>query len=1655
MIFGAVPSRAQTIENIANAEWTVSGMEYSTTSNRVVFDVAMPAATISTYQPVVADGRSTQIVASRCGNQPITTASVDPRQILNWSISPTTTIKVGRIVVFEVVAPIANTDPDARDQLTAVLNAPSGDAETLTIYETEVDSGIFIGELPTRRIPPAPVSGDCVLSLAGGETITIDVNSPGSDEVLVSAKVLGLADPYGMVFDSADGTPVDGARVTLIDTTTGLPAEVFSEDGVTPYPSTVISGTNAVDNAGLVYPVEAGEFRFPLTPAGSYRLLVEPPEPFTAPSVVPESQLATLTRPGGGSFIITDASYGNPFALSGNDAVQIDIPVDLPGLPLLLDKRASRERAQPGDVVFYTVTVRNPDELRSRQDVVFIDLPSTWLRLRPDSIRLNGEDPGDALTIASDGKRFEIVLGAMTAGQSHRITYAMTVRPDASPGQAGNRAEVIDITGGISRAGATVRIDRDLIAGRMTLIGRVTAGGCGSSGEAIGIPGVRVMLEDGSFAVTDADGRYHFDGLVPGAHVVQAQNATLPEGGEFVDCAPSTRSAGRANSRFITGQGGSLVVADFHAVIPEGALLVDAASTRAEPLPDPVAAGAETNWIAMGNGPNDWLFPAIDHNPRSPAIRVAIRHRPTQSVVLKVDGEPIADLSFEGTDTAPSRDYAVSLWRGVQLEGETTRLVAEIREADGSLVETLEREVYFVNRPARVELLPEASNLVADGRSRPVLAVRLTDRHGRPVHAGLTGQLTINSPYESARAIEVSQSRALGGLGSVAPTWLVEGDDGIAYIELAPTMVSGAVRAEFSFLDGETRHTQTLESWMVPGDQEWTIIGLAEGSVGAQSIADEMERAGSFDSDLGEDARVAFYAKGRVLGSVLLTVAYDSAKQREDTELLGIIDPSAYYTVYADGANRRFDAASREKLYVRVESAAFYALYGDFETGFDQTRLAAYNRVATGVKGEVQLGQVHAQGFAAEIGSRYRRDEIQGAGISGPYQLSSRAIIANSETVTIEVRDRFRSEIIVERQTLTRFIDYDIDLLSGTISFTRPVLSRDSGLNPQFIVIDYEIDELAGGEWNAGLRADWTTDDGQLRFGATAITDKGDEERSDLLAADMRLRLGNATEIRAEVAASRSEGDTATAWMIEAEHHGSAMDLLAYAHQVGSSFGVGQLNGAERGRRKAGVDARYAVTEHWSVTASGWYENSLVDDASRRAVELRTDYRGERTDGFVGIAWFDDHLADGDRNSSTVLETGASQRLFDNRLEITGTTSIALDSTESIDLPTRHQLGLRYAITSDIRALATYEIAEGEAIDARTLRAGLEVSPWNGSKVIGTLGRQGLDDDRQRTFAAFGLAQSLPVTDSITIEATLDGNRTIGGFDPGDIVNPDHPIASGGFVGSGATLTEDFTAATLGATYRRDRWSATGRAEWRDGEFADRKGLSLAAIRQLGEGSVVGSGLTWTHASAPDGTSTEIIDAAIAAAHRPADSEFAFLSKLEFRSDSVRGAVFGEPGPVGGTALTVDGDAKSRRLIGSVSTNWTPRGGGAAGEILQRSEFALFVGGRYSFDEYEGYALDGFTALVGADVRIGIDERVEIGASATVRSNLTDGATSFSIGPQIGFAPVDNVLLTVGYNVTGFRDRDFRDARSTERGLFANIKMKFDTQSFSFLGLGR
>lgn len=1643
-------AQLRSISNVATLEWESGRQRFTRSSNRV--DIALetpPAAaptTASTFRIDTAGSTIAPLASTRCGagaaSMPITWGPAYTSVSLNGvGLVQTGKYRVGEplIILFEH-AP-GNRDPQVADALEIVLRTSLGDLETLTLVETGPDTGRFAGAVPTVK-GSSPVSGDCKVTVRAGETLSLGLHLGSAPSPIATATVSYLIDPFGIVFDSGTGAPVSGVRVSLVDAVTGRPAPVFGDDGVSAYPSSVVTGQSVTDSGGTRYDYPPGDYRFPLMPPGRYRIVVEPPQPYTAPSNRQPAELAGFRRPDGPAFTLLDASYGAAFTLSSPEPVRIDIPIDAPALAMLVTKTASRAVVEPGDVVQYRITIRNRDRARPSGTVTLTDRFPAGFRLRAGSGRLGGK-PMDLPS--SDGRGFTASLPSLAAGADAEFSYLLEVLASARAGDALNRAQAV--AGGVASpvADAVVRVSRETISARMTITGRITDGGCVvDPARARGIGGVRVMLEDGSYAVTDVDGRYHFEGVLPGIHVVQLDESTLPADRAAVECARNTRSAGRAWSRFVEGSGGAHKRVDFRAGPAPARAAAAASAPRPAVASDAAAAGAEIDMALARPGEAAFLFPMDDYNPRARVTRVAISHSPGHSVSLRVDGKPADKMTFDGTSKSADGRVAVSRWRGIALENASTRIEARVVDANGAVAATLARTIAFSGGVVHARIVPAHSVLTADGVTRPVIAVRLTDRDGRPVRHGTVGEFTLPAPYLPAVEVDAQTARQLGGLERAQPFWRVDGDDGLAFIALEATTASGTVAIDFAFRDGNVRRESRVEVWLDAGARPWTVVGFAAGTVGFNSLKRGLESLGAHDSKLEADGKIALYAKGRVRGRWLLTLAYDSDKREAESRFAGTIDPQAYYTIYADRSERRYDTNSLRKLYLKLERPQFYALFGDYDTGLTQTELTRYARAFNGLKAEYRGPRFSATAFAADTPFTHRRDEIQGNGLTGPYGLSARDILANSEIVSIETRDRFRSNIVVETRRLTRHIDYDIDYLAGKLRFREPVLSRSSGLDPHIIVADYEIDGVAGRSVNAGGRVAYDNAARTFHVGAAAVRDKDERGATTLAGSDVKFRPSPGSEIRAEAAVSERDGRASTAWLVEGELHTGRADLLAYAREQESGFGVGQTNAAEDGSRKFGVDARFRVTDRLSLSASGWREDYLDRDASRTAGRALLEYRGGPIDLRAGVTFADDRLADGRDARSTLVQLGAGKRLFGNRLELDASTEFALGGRdESIDYPARHKLAARFAIAPDIHLIAAYEIAEGDAIDARTLRVGFDLEPWAGARFALTGNRQAITEYGPRSFAAYGLSQSLVVGKSWTVDLTVDGNRTLGGIDPSRVLNPAHPVASGGFIGDGSLLTEDFTAVTAGATYRAARWSANARAEYRAGDRGDRYGVTAAALRQVGEGSAFGGAFNWNVADLDGGARTRTAGLALSWAHRPADSRFSWLEKLELRDDRVGDAIAGQPGLIDGASLLITGDARSRRVVNSLSLNWSPTVDTGSG-WRDRAEVSLFWGARYASERFGLDDVEGLSNLVGADIRFNLSDKLDIGTAASVRHDLGARAVSYSFGPNVGVTPFENGWLSVGYNLVGFRDRDFEEARYTRAGPYVMMRFKFD-----------
>ena len=82
--------------------------------------------------------------------------------------------------------------------------------------------------------------------------------------------------------------------------------------------------------------------------------------------------------------------------------------------------------------------------------------------------------------------------------------------------------------------------------------------------------------------------------------------------------------------------------------------------------------------------------------------------------------------------------------------------------------------------------------------------------------------------------------------------------------------------------------------------------------------------------------------------------------------------------------------------------------------------------------------------------------------------------------------------------------------------------------------------------------------------------------------------------------------------------------------------------------------------------------------------------------------------------------------------------------------------------------------------------------------------------------------------------------------------------------------------------------------------------------------------------------------------------------------------------------------------------------------------------------------------MLGGETRFDLTEKIDVGLRGQMMTTSGIGTKEFSYGPSIGIAPVKNVWVNAGYNVNGFKDRDFEAAEYSRKGLYLQMRIKFD-----------
>ena len=811
------------------------------------------------------------------------------------------------------------------------------------------------------------------------------------------------------------------------------------------------------------------------------------------------------------------------------------------------------------------------------------------------------------------------------------------------------------------------------------------------------------------------------------------------------------------------------------------------------------------------------------------------------------------------------------------------------------------------------------------------------------------------------------------------------------------------------------------ETYVKPVLRDWILVGLAEGSVGYNTVSGHLESLpdGEPGEDLYESDRLAFYAKGTVRGEWLLTAAFDSAKSRGATGngLFQQIDPNTYYTLYGDASRQQYDASSLKKLYLKIEREQFYAMFGDFDTGLTVTELTRYSRRLNGVKTEYHGRKLELSAFGSQTAQAYVKDEIQGDGTSGLYRLTRTGIAINSEKIVIEVRDRFRSEIILSARELSRHTEYSIDYDSGTLLFKEPIYSRDDKLNPVFIVAQYETRDAGTDALTYGGRVGVKLMDQQLKAGVSYLHEGQVSGKGETLGIDTTIRIGTGTTVKLEAARTESNytptggsgGGSGNAYLAEITDRRPKLDSRLYYREISAGFGLGQQQASEVATRKIGIDAAYKLTDLVTLNAIANRQYLLATGADADRAEGKATYSSGNYGASLGVRYASDRLADGSTKNSDQLTAGVSLLTLDKKLTLRLDRDQSIGGNASADYPTRTTLGAEYRLSEKVGLFGQQEFTEGESTRSNTTRVGLKSTPWQGGAFNSSVERN-LTDNQERTFALFGLKQTWQLNDRWSVDGGLDRNQTL---NMSYRLNPNAPPASGG---------EEFSAVSLGTEYKEKLWSWNGRGEFRTSPSEEKWGVLSALLGEPKQGWGVSARLQLFHTDTA-AQDTVNADLRLGLVYRPLQTRWIILDRLDLLYDRQSGGSW---------------SSDNRRIVNNLSANFRPD---------RKLQFSLQYGAKYVLETLDSSEFSGYTDLVGVEGRYDITSKWDLGVRGSLLHTWGSGELAGSSGVSVGYNIVENAWLSLGYNLTGFSDKDFSASNYTARGPYMRFRFKFDQNS--------
>lgn len=1337
--------------------------------------------------------------------------------------------------------------------------------------------------------------------------------------------------------------------------------------------------------------------------------------------------LGTPLAPGTGAFYTvgvvarTAGQAVHPAAVSttgdanaANDTATASLSIGDPQ-PLLLNKRALNTDLEIGDPVTYVLEVANPAAV-PYTDVIVSDQPAPGFRFRKGTVTLDGRAIGDPV-VTTDSLIFAV--GRVEPGEERTLTYRMVVGANAPVGPATNTATAVDRATGRTSLPATAVVnvrDQGVFTEEGMILGRVWAE---IDSVPLGIPGVRVYLQDGASAITDREGNYSFIGLRPRLWVVRVDQSTLPPA---VHLKPvSSRNAGQGSSAFADLVRGEMHRVDFGAYETEEDSLWYLARDEVERRREWAAEleaerGGGIAWPLF----NGWMRDSSETGPVTALPSAFGDILPAGSInggnsnLGPRPADPVSAGLLEraaNRGAARGRDRTTACW-----------------ESESQFCLSLDDETPPVARGDRTVVLQVATgDSAAHVVTLEATRGRWVTADGDPVAPGL--QVSVRRQTR----VELRAPPGAGD-GRVRATWAgreVEIEIPWTGDGQRPFLVTGLIEGQF---DGRSLETAEL------------VAGR-----GRDRLQDPLEEW-AFESDDGRyqgGFRVAGFATGDVNDETSLTLRFDS-EQDPNRRFFDDIRPEDFYGVYGDASVKSFGAQSRGRVFGALERGRSFLMYGDFLTGVgrgEATTLGRYSRTLNGVAQHYEGGmgavELRVDGFASYDRTNQIVDELPGLGISGPYALSRGDGLIHSEQVEILVRDRSQPSLILRREVLTRFLDYSVEPFTGRLLFKRPVPSLDDQLNPVSIRVSYEVEDAAADRfWVYGVNGAVQALD-RLELGGSLVRDENESLGLDLSSGNATLAVTERTFLFAEMASSDSAGVSGDAARLELRHGSDRVDARAYFVETDSTF-ANPSAGFGRGRREMGVRGRADLTPGVQLLGEAIRSESLITGGEREGAQIGVRF-GRRWSGELGYRYAEDTAPGGNSAGEA-----AAQDLSSLRARVTAPLpdaargAVFAEYEQDLDEGDQRRL----LVGGDVRLFDRARLyGRHELISSFTGPYGLNPFQEQNNTVFGIAadyreGAQVFSEyrgasafDGREAQAAMGLRNRWSVAEGLRIDTSLERLS---------------PVGAGG---------DDALAVTGAVAYTaKPNWKGTLRGEYRAAGDEDHILGSVGYVgNHFDDITLLGHGV-FSHVL--DGPTYE--RSRLGLAYRSLETNnwnglFRYEHKYESR-------------PLGGGAGTegipsLDGEGASRSTAAGPleDWDWSRTAHVVSGHVNYRAGEFTFSGQYGAKVVEEDVGDEGGdheeASLVGARIIYDLGARFDLGLTgwALRTGSLLPAGGSFGLGEEIespenryafgaelGWSPAAGFRIAGGYNAFGFIEDDFLPDQPTDQGFYVRVGYKID-----------